>query len=69
MDRKKLRQARQLAGLSQRELGRKCRLSQGMISAFETARLIPGPELLRRLSEALGVPESVISSADDKDKA
>ena len=63
----RLRQARQIMGLTQRELGRRCRLTQGMISAFETGRLIPGPEFLRRLAEGLNLPADVINSADNKD--
>jgi transcriptional regulator with XRE-family HTH domain len=53
----RIRTARLLLRISQAELGRRLRLSQGMISAFETGRLIPGPDLRKRLADALAFPE------------
>lgn len=57
---RKLRRARRLAGLSQRELGRAVRLSQPAISSLETGFLIPGPQLQERLARAIGLPVEVL---------
>ena len=56
---KPIKKARLLQGLSQAKLARRIRVTQPMISDFERGRLAPGPELRRRLSEALGIPEAL----------
>ena len=55
-----LRLARHLAGLSQQELGRRCGISQPLVSNLGRDHLRPGPELKRKLAAALGVSDSVL---------
>lgn len=58
-----------MVGLSQVALGKKCHISQGMISMFETGRLIPGPIFQKRLALALGIPvESLFSNEKGNDR-
>ena len=52
---KKIRQARQKAGLSQRELGRKIGLSDKTVSAYELNRATPPISKLKKIAEATNV--------------
>ena len=47
------------AGVSQSELARAARVSQPNLSAYENGRRVPGPEVLARISAALGARPSV----------
>lgn len=49
-----LREARQRAGLSQAELARRAKVSQPVISAYESGRREPGLPTLAKLVEATG---------------
>lgn len=49
-----IREARQRAGLSQTELGRRAAVAQSVISAYETERREPGLAMLTKLVEAAG---------------
>ncbi len=51
----RIRAARRLAGLSQRELARRAGVSAMAISKYENGRMLPGSGMLLRLAEALGV--------------
>ena len=55
-----LREARRTAGLSQRELARRARTSQSRISSYESGRLIPEPQTMRRLLQATRPLPSVV---------
>ena len=55
-----MREARQTAGLSQRELARRARTSQSRISSYESGRLTPEPQTLRRLLQATRPLPSVV---------
>ena len=48
--------ARTLAGLSQAELSRRSKVSQGYISGIEAGDKQASPEKLRQLAIAIGVP-------------
>jgi len=58
---RKIKIARLMAGLTQAELGKKCHISQGMISMFENGRLIPGPIFQKRLTLALRLRDESLS--------
>lgn len=64
----RLRQARRIMGFSQRELAKRSRLTQPMISNFERGWLRPGPEIQRRLADALDLPVSSIFAQAEEDK-
>ena len=51
----RLRQARERAGVSQRELARRLNVSQQSIAQHELGQRQPRPERLRALAVALGV--------------
>jgi len=51
-----LKRARFERGLQQRELSRRARIRQPLLSEFESGKLIPGPELKIRLAKVLRVP-------------
>lgn len=55
-----LKSARQLAGLTQQELGRSCGISQSSVSNLDRGYLRPSPELKRKLARALMVPVDVL---------
>lgn len=52
---KNLRNARKKAGLSQRGLAERAKLSQGMVYQLEKGNRSPGLKTLEKLSKALGV--------------
>jgi len=52
-----LRRARIERGLKQKELSRRARIRQPLLSEFESGKLIPGPEMRTRLARALKLPE------------
>ena len=54
-----IREARRRSGLSQAELARRARVSQPVISAYETGRREPGMSMLAKLVEASGHTLSV----------
>ncbi len=51
----RIRSARRLAGLSQRELARRVGVTAMAISKYETGKMVPGSSVLLKLAEALGV--------------
>lgn len=55
---KLIRQARKNAGLTQRELGEKMGIEQSTVRRYETDRLNPKVETLRKIANACGVPLS-----------
>lgn len=56
-----LRELRELALLSQRELAEKAGVTQATIAGIETGRTRPYPETLRKLATALDVPPSALA--------
>lgn len=55
-DASRLTQARQLAGLTKKELAEKVKVTPAAVSQYELGTTRPRPELVLRLAEALGVP-------------
>ncbi len=55
-----LRVARRTAGLTQRQLARRARTSQARISSYESGKLTPEPETMRRLLKATRPLPSVV---------
>jgi transcriptional regulator with XRE-family HTH domain len=66
----RLREAREMAGLTQRELSRRMRMDEGgaspRISQYETGVHHPQAETARRLAEELGVPLAYLYADSDK---
>ncbi|MDP1809315.1 MAG: helix-turn-helix transcriptional regulator [Actinomycetota bacterium] len=56
----KLREFRQAKGLTQTKLARKIKMANSCVSAVETGNRQPWPNFQKRVSKALGVPESEI---------
>jgi len=52
----RVRQAREVKGLNQRQLSELSHTPQGLVSAIERETLKPWPNVAERLSEALGIP-------------
>ena len=61
---KKLRKARELKGLSQRELGLLTGLSDKSISAYEQGRVMPPLDILPKLAKQLDQPLSYFLNED-----
>ncbi|MBQ9014917.1 MAG: helix-turn-helix transcriptional regulator [Firmicutes bacterium] len=55
-----LKAARINAGLTQREAAAKIGVSKQSLSAYETGKRFPGPEVIRRIEEVYGVSYSEI---------
>ena len=53
---RRLRQARLAAGLSQKELGKRLRISDKSISAYEQCRALPSFDVLQRISQVTKKP-------------
>jgi transcriptional regulator with XRE-family HTH domain len=51
----KIRQLREEAGLSQKALAHKAKISQGKVSEYESGKSIPRLDSARRIADALGV--------------
>lgn len=51
----KIRQLREKAGLSQKALAHKAKISQGKVSEYESGKSIPRLDSARRIADALGV--------------
>jgi len=60
-----IRQARQLAGFSQKQLAKKLGLSDKTISAYEKGRAIPPATTLKRIAEVTNKPINGFYRADD----
>lgn len=60
----RLRRLRAARGLTQLELGRTVGLSQRMVAYYEVQGGTPGPELLARMAEALGVSADALVGRD-----
>ena len=55
-----IKSLRRTRGIRQTELAKVVGVTQGYMSQIETKRSEPGPELIKRLSEALGIPPSAL---------
>ena len=62
---KRLKQARELAGLSQRELGLLVGLSDKSISAYEQGRVLPPLDILPKIAKYLDKPISYFLSEEN----
>ena len=63
----RIAQARQAAGLSQKQLAERLGVSQQMVGYLEVRPVAIRPELLTKLSAALGLPvEELLGAADQK---
>ena len=60
----KLREAREAAGLNQREGSEASHTPQAIVSALERGVLKPWPKVAERLSKALGVPAEQLFPED-----
>lgn len=60
----KLKRARQTAGLSQRDLGHKVKLSDKAISSYEVDRAIPSLQVLQDIGKVVGKPVSYFLDED-----
>lgn len=54
----KIKQARQKQGLTQKQLGELCGMADSAIRRYESGRGNPTLKTIRRMADALGVPES-----------
>jgi ribosome-binding protein aMBF1 (putative translation factor) len=52
----RVRQARGVRGLNQRELSELAHTPQSLVSSIERERLRPWPKVAKRLSKVLGIP-------------
>src|SRR5438105_3245125 len=69
---KQIKQLRKVAGLKQRELADMAEISPSMLSLVEAGRREPTISLLRDISDALGIPTSVLllaAVADERSNA
>jgi len=57
-----LREIRDLVGIDQRELARRCGVSQQAVSNAERGKHGVSPEVMRKLADALGVPLDAITN-------
>jgi len=63
---RRLRQAREAAGLSQAELAERTGLAQAQLSAIETGMIRqPSPENVTKLAAALGIPDPLLTKPTD----
>lgn len=70
LNRSSLTTIRKLSGLSQAELARRSRVSQGHISGIEAGDKKASPKTIVALAEAMGVPvAALITSLSDDDLA
>lgn len=69
MERRTIRQLRQEAGISQRELASRMEISHMSVSHWETARNEPSARQLRALARIFGVPMEVIAFEREAAKA
>ena len=51
----KIKQLREKAGLSQKALADKAKVSQGKVSEYESGKSVPRLDSARRIADALGV--------------
>ncbi len=56
-----LREIRDLVGIDQRELARRCGITQGTVSNIERGKHGVSPELMRKFADALGVSLDAIT--------
>lgn len=64
MDKNRVKQAREIAGISQVELARKARLASTNLSAIENGRLAPWPKAKRNLARALKCSQAELFPED-----
>ena len=57
-----LREIRELVGISQRELGRRCGISETTVTNVERNKHGVSPTLMRKFADELGVPLDAITS-------
>lgn len=66
---RRLADARQRAGISQAELGRRAGFDAGAsprINQYETGRHMPNPGTIKRMAEILGVPAAYLFADDEQ---
>lgn len=61
----KIQRSRKEAGLSQRELGERLKVSQAMIAQYENGKRIPKTETIRKIAYALNVPITELIFTDE----
>lgn len=57
-----IRRAREVKGLTQRELGERVGLSQSAVCRLESGGLAPPPDLLARITQVLDLPADAVSA-------
>ena len=62
INRTALREIRDLVGISQRELARRCGITQSAVVCLERGKNGASPEVMRKLADALGVPLDAITN-------
>lgn len=65
MFKERLKEARQMNGISQRELARKVFLSQQTIGKYETGVATPSPEMVKKMAAVLGVSVGWLLEAEE----
>lgn len=70
----KIKTARKVAGLTQKELGKKLGVSAAMIAQYETGRRFPKIETIEKLAQALDITPSILygitsAEAEEAEKA
>ncbi len=60
--RRKLKAARILAGMTQREVAGKINVSESRVTAWETGRADPNPKERAQLSELLNIPSYEVTA-------
>jgi transcriptional regulator with XRE-family HTH domain len=63
VNREALRAIRELVGVEQTDLAKRCGITQGHLSNIERGDRLPSPKVLRALASELGVPLDAISHA------
>lgn len=59
-----IKKIRKEAGLSQKELGERLKVSQAMIAQYENGKRIPKVGTIQKIADALGVPEYELRGLD-----
>lgn len=65
MFKERIKEARQMNGISQRELARKVFLSQQTIGKYETGAATPSPEMVKQIAKTLNVSVSWLLEAEE----
>jgi len=65
----RIKEFREAAGLSQVELGRRCRIAPQNLSAIECGRLAPWPKAKRALARILKCSQAELFPPEEKGKS